>query len=831
MPSRKLEYKSSHEHDRKPEGYYQENWYDSYEDIPPSEVRDGFVAKYINCYGQGNNVRCRNGTYLWTNTKFPAMGGQCNPRTGYSAHKVGNQIISDSGDIFTEDDVSNLFGWDNGLYDEITAYVDAQTVTVRDSDENIGTACFLRGKLNLWTWHTSRQLALVQLADEFFLVNREHTLYTRVALISGEAPSNGISEAIEDGQNFIVNNSKGVYRILIDEDPPQAYKLNTPVPSERLESNDDEGDKLHKFQYLYSMNRLERGTNFRDRESVMLWTESGVNEIDENRIDWSVIYDDDPIGTGLKSYGVLDGADLGARTDPAVWVETDGTFRINVNRIGEKNIICDFSNIADMYDVALVIQDAMRIYFPNATCEYLAERANPCFKLTSGRIKDGDISYVRSGVGGTNIAAVMACREVDGAVKTNPPVDVPKVIRGLTVPLIPNTENPERHWTHYSIYRTANLGRDGYHRDVDGKTVVNSQDQYIHVKDLRIGASFYARVIDGYIEARYGEFEQADVGSVIEFSDGTRLEIGGYVNPQLVTFNDDYYYDVGVTGWMGAAIGNGRVLEGTQNQDTVHRTDGNAFESGDEGNTIIWPDGARSIIRCRISNTQARVWDRADRNLTGFTISPTTRNINDIMDDDTLFGRASGWTCRNRFLTPLPRSNMISRQPGFMLFGIRGDKYIHYCHLESSYKYFIGYYQRDYQRIEVEDQVLAIVGFPLQFSAMCQGSIWTGVTNNAQLVTIPETGQIIPTLQSLDKIASIGLANWGSISFIEDDWIKFITNTGEVRNFNGREFGPDETADQNSGEPKFKKAIENAHNQFTSIYLRLIGYLAWWRAK
>ncbi|GAG38193.1 unnamed protein product, partial [marine sediment metagenome] len=150
---------------------------------------------------------------------------------------------------------------------------------------------------------------------------------------------------------------------------------------------------------------------------------------------------------------------------------------------------------------------------------------------------------------------------------------------------------------------------------------------------------------------------------------------------------------------------------------------------------------------------------------------------------------------------------------------------------ESSYKYFVGYFQREYQQIEVEDQVLEIVGFPLQFSALCQGTIWTGVTNNAQLVTIPETGQIIPVIQSLDKIASIGLANWGSITFIEDDWIKFVTNTGEVRNFNGRQFGPDETADQETGEPKFKKAIENAHNQFTAIYLRLIGYLAWWRAK
>ena len=140
MPSRKLAWKGSQKQDRKPEVYQQDNFFDAYEDIPPSEVRDGFVAKYINCYGQGHNVRCRNGTYLWVSRKFPPMGGLCAPRTGYSAHKEGNRIISDSGDIFTEDDVSNLFGWDNGLYDEITGYVDAQTATCRDSDVNTGIA-------------------------------------------------------------------------------------------------------------------------------------------------------------------------------------------------------------------------------------------------------------------------------------------------------------------------------------------------------------------------------------------------------------------------------------------------------------------------------------------------------------------------------------------------------------------------------------------------------------------------------------------------------------------------------------------------------------------
>ena len=115
------------------------------------------------------------------------------------------------------------------------------------------------------------------------------------------------------------------------------------------------------------------------------------------------------------------------------------------------------------------------------------------------------------------------------------------------------------------------------------------------------------------------------------------------------------------------------------------------------------------------------------------------------------------------------------------------------------------------------------------FSAMCQASTYTGVTNNAQILTLPETGQITAKISGMDKIADIGISNWGSIAFIEDDLIEFVTNTSELRKFNGREFSPDETIDNETGEPRFQKAIQNAYKQFTAIYTRLIGYLLWWK--
>jgi len=648
-------------------------------------------------------------------------------------------------------------------------------------------------------------------------------------VINAERPTNGISSYVIDQDMFLVENSMGLYRVIIDEDPPIAYKTNAAIPSQRIISNDDQGERENLYRYFFSMSRLARGTNFRNRETVRVFTESGLNAIDEDRRDWALVYTDDPIGDASESYGVLEGAALGARTNPAAWVEDDGTFRININNRGEQNILNDFTGVVDMYDVATVIQTNLRVYFPSATCEYLGDRANPCLRITSGRVANGDISYVRAGIGGTNIAAVMACRAVDGAQLTNPPVDSQNIVSDLNVPQVPYTEIDDRewHWTHFSVYRTGNT--KGTHKNVKGNDVPNSKDDVIWLKDLRVAGSFLARIVDGYIEARYGEFEEADVGSVVEFEDGSRIEIAEYINPQLVRFNDDYYYDYGITDWMAAAIGNGRVIRARQNGHTVTRVEGGVFSSADERRPVFWPDGSQGIIRCVVNQRTAIMWDETDRTETGLTIAPTYRNFCDITNDDKLYTHASAWKSKNRFMEPIPRGNLVSMQPGYVLTAVRGGNQIYYCSLEASYRQFIGYAVLAYQVIEMDDQVLEIIGFPLQFSALCQATTWTGTTNNAQLLTLPETGQLIPIISSLDKIANIGLGNWGSVQFIEDDLIRFVTNTGEVRDFNGREFGPDLTTDKETGEPKFQKAIKDAYKQFTSLYTRELGYLLWWK--
>jgi len=572
--------------------------------------------------------------------------------------------------------------------------------------------------------------------------------------------------------------------------------------------------------------------NFKNRMDgvTTVLTESGTNEMDDDRKDWSEIFADKPIGDESETYGQLVGADLGARVDAIQWVETDGTFRITMNGSEYVNIVTDFTTVSlgAMTDIAAAIENSLRVYFPNATCQYEVVGGVRRFKITSGKYQPGSVGYLLPGLGGTDISGLMQCTAAAGATVTDEYVGEHKVIRTLYVPEVANTDPVEYawHWTHFPIYRTGSLVQT--HVDASGAKVANSPDMLILAKELRIGAAFYARRINGYIESRFGKFEEADVGSTVEFEGDDIVEITEYINENLVKYDNDYYGEE--TDWHAAAIGGGSVIRVSQTGNIVTRLAGDPFVAADARKPIWWPSGEQSYIRCFIDADHVRVWDENDRNTTGITIGPYCRNFCDTLSDPKLFARSSGWALKSRFMLPLAVGNMASLQPGFLLTAVRGMYHIDFCQIGSGYKQFIGYHVPEYQRLTVDDQILDLIGFPLRYAAMCLSSIHRGVTNNAQIMTIPETNQIISIPSGLDKVANFGSAI-GSVQFVNDNWVKFITNTNEVRTFNGEEFGLNEASNDETGQDKCVKALQSAFPFFTSIYSRLLGYLSWWKAR
>ncbi|MCP3683503.1 MAG: DUF3383 domain-containing protein [bacterium] len=849
MPARKLENPSSNRNDRHPENKRQGAFTDVFEDEPPSTLPEGAVAKAINGICQGNDFEPRNGSILFTNERFPGIPG----RDGYSAHKVDDIIISDSGDIFDRDDVSNLWGWENGLFEEMTEYISSTRMRVRDDDPNSGSNSYMRGKVNLWEWYKKKELWVIQLGDDFWTANFALTEFTFVLIISKDKPSNSFSEMREFEEYAIIENSGGQYKLIIDDSPPTCYRTNSNIPTIKVDSNNADGEKDHKYRHFYAMARLDENALFRNRNTVsgadfvQILTESGLNKYyytgnpeGEEEGDWSINNTSDPIGEGVDTYGVLEsGAAL--VIDPTVWAAiNDATVQVNINNLGYRNCVFDFSAVVTMDQVAAVMQTEIRLYFPSATVTFLGEGTFPRLRITSGRVEGGNVAFCIQGLGGTPSLANLALG-VGVATKTNPAVDLPFTVRNFNNPYVGRSTDRQWHWTHYVVYRTADYGPDGSHLKPNGKATVNSPDFIVWTKDLRVAGAFIARRWRGVIElqpgAEGGEFEKADERSVVEFEDGGRYEALTYIDNKHMRYRGTgkvYYNDD--SPWMAAMIGNGRVARVVKNGTTISRysgSQGTAFTQDDVRKPLWWPNGTYSYIRTVIDANTVVVWD--DKNWidrpygTGVTLDPTYRNYRDIVSDEQLFGYSSGWTCKNRFFTDMKVADMISRQPGFILTAPRYGKEINYAQLELSYRQFLGYHNPQYQKTLIEDQILALEDFPNRYSAICEGSIFTGVTNNAVELTIPQTLQKIFQLDDPEKVADFGIMDSGSIRRIGEGLLRMVTNLDQIIDFDGINYGPDLAVDNKLGMKKIQKTVRAAYPQYCSIYSRLTGYIWWWK--
>jgi hypothetical protein len=867
MPLRKSVWPGDGQRDRRREVKPQRVWTDVFEDEPPTILPEGAIAKAINGWPVGRTFRPRNGTVRFS-ARYPAIEG----RTGYAARKVGNQIISESGDIFTAADVSNIWVWDNGLTDEMTVYVNAQTMQCRDSDLNTGTNCHIQGKLNLNQWHRGAELWVLQLGQDFYTAPRNKSAYTQVHIYGRDLPTNSISEMIEDEDDALVQNARYQYRIELTKTPIRAYPTSSPVPSVRIQSNQSQGDKNHKYHYIYSCANFDGEGNFINRETtqagnyiVRILTETGTNQIDENRRDWAIVNSDEAVGNQTDRYGVLTGAALAAPFDaPGGWAGiSDITFLLNVNALGWQEIVTDGTLVATLDELAERIQTSIRVYFPSATCRYEATAAvGPHIRITSGYVAGGTVLTAVEALNGTPSAVNLGLTAGAGAVATRPFLGIPRILRYLYLPRVQNIAGVEYQWHHnfYPIYRCLDLGPLGMsdstrkdstyysHLNERGKRVVNSPDELIWNKDLRVAGAFIARRINGYIEIRAGELggelELADQGSVMEFEDGSRTEIIQWINSKLARYVsglDEYYYHE-ETPWMAACIGNGRAVRVTQTGTRITRvpvsdpTSYTAFTAADERKPIWYANGVRTFIREVINANVIDVYDSTNRAETGITYNPRYRAYCDAIPDTELHERASGWMCKNRFMREVLPSNMVAEQPGYYLMAARNGKQVRYCPLEPGYKQFVGYHNREYQTIELEDRIERLIGFTNRFSALCKGEIRTGATNNAIAITIPETYQQVFVLSGMEKVASVGLISYGSLDWIDDDLVRFITNTGELRDFNGIQFrlnsrgrADDYSEDSVQGLGRFKKALQRAYKEFNSKYARGVGFITWWQ--
>jgi len=255
------------------------------QDPPASEIND-CLANSSNLAIFPKYIEGRTGCRLFTKTRFPAIEG----RMGYSAHKIGNRIISDSGDIFTQNDIGNFFCWGD-TYEFIIDYVNATEVLTEKTTPQSGVNCSIMGGLNCFDWHKMLKCWILQLGTELYRADYNIPVWNKLLTISRDMLFNTVSDWSEYYKLAFLFNGNGLFKAELSASYPVIYKVNINPPDTRITSRGYFSGAVCRYRYLYSAARLEAEGGIVDRQTPsVISSETGTNSPDIENKDYGEIY-------------------------------------------------------------------------------------------------------------------------------------------------------------------------------------------------------------------------------------------------------------------------------------------------------------------------------------------------------------------------------------------------------------------------------------------------------------------------------------------------------------------------------------------------------------
>jgi hypothetical protein len=693
-----------------------------------------------------------------------------------------------------------------------------------------------------------------QWGEDFYIHDWDGSNRQLVYCVSYQKPANSISTWDEQDDYGVVFNSQGMYLLTLTGSCPAAFKRNSPAPQVVLEDNIRLDSKPLRYDYVYAMVRMTgRGIRNRTTLGVQMLQQTGTTKLQQvgtKERDHNRTWKEKPIGDGTKTQGrLICGQILPAYQTPTWWyaiAAPGGSYKLTVNDRTE-NFVTDFGvvgyNVTSMDDVAAAMEETVRLAFYEATCKWDGD--NKRFIFTTGQQDGSTISYGAEGTGGTDISGAANMRLEDGAVVQNGYTFTDTNEIGLlTIPRIGagNADPQEWHYTHYSVWRTEQIGKDAVDPRVDRNTGEVLQPlKFTWVYDQRVAGAFWAYSDkDGLITALVGEFEVSDEGSQFEWEDGTIVTLGDYIDSTHMTTraSGTEYYDQ-TKKLQAAAIGGGTVTRATQTDDIVTRISGDAFVAGDERRTLFSSTGDEMIITEYIDGDHVRVCNDTDKTVQGFTTAPTCRMFCDTITDEVLRARQGeshiGYL-ENRFWIEMPTASLGIIIPGFIITAKHNSSLIHYCQLGMSKKYMGGHYLPNRQvNDRVEDTIQGLWKLPTKFIVFCKSSTWGGPTNlsDGNIKKLPQFGYIYAVLY-VDIIDDrIGCLDLGSVQRIDYGTLLMRCSDGAVRSFNGEVYSRDYTVQQATSHDIIKKQIYDSWPKSVSVYSTKnnLGYVIWTRKK
>lgn len=803
--------------------------------IPASSIPDNALADSFNIITSPVDAYGRTGSQLWSETPIPSI----EDRDGYTAEKSGN-IITATAPIFIRDDVSNFFVWPGTEeeHDEISGFISATQVrTTRAGTRILTSGCRLVGKTNVWDKHKTQKKWVFMFGQDIYVSDLEISAFIKCLIISRDIPQNAISGYCDfDDKSGLIFNSGGIFRIDFSTTVPKVYRINIPIPNRAIPEVIKQQSSQFQYHYLYSASRLGSEGNIRDRLTPCdIEHETGTNIWGDDYQDFSEIWTDEPIGQGGYTYGKLTCGPLaGGFENIGAWIALGAlaSFDIAVNGEGPYEVAFDPTDIGNMVELAETIEAAMRDFWIDAECDFDSGR----LVLSGGRVRGGSISYVTAGGSGVDVSASMCGTYATGARVTTPGTDVPKVVGPLYVPNVENTDPEEFQWhlTHFPIWRTKDLNNQ-YKLDIEDAQY-NDPNGFILAKELRICAAFWATRGNGIIIAHIGEFEQEDVGSTIEWEDGTRDEIVAYINSTTVAYTDGsgpYYNEPILT--MAAEIGNGRVMRATQTGNTVTRTHGGTFTPADERKTITWANGYRSYILEYVDANTVIVEDNLDKITQGFTIDPVYRHYCDICTDKTLETRKTTLVLKQRFWQAIESGNVGIKIPGLVFVAKRGTGELSWGQVPDKWEHLCGFHDKAYQITKkISDDIQFFWLFKGVLTIWTSSKTWRWAVDSYEYLQNANTKDAILVITGLDIVdEDRGCFDWGSMEPIGDGNVMLLTNEPSGigwRAYNGFQYGPNVLEVAELGNERFPE-FRHLQRATRALYDGMMGLMIWGRKK
>ncbi len=853
-----------------------DKWYGE-GDMAASTIPKGGFAKLENLNSYPHEVKGREGSYLHTTTAYPTFA------TGFTASKTGTTITATVG-AFLSSYIGKYFVWPDGDNDQITGWTNATTLSTRNTSTKASVAgCVIRDAIFGNHWHADTRKQLIHLGERMYHTTYANTTYTQVYPISYESliTTKSIMSNFDDDYVMDVNSGQ-LFKINVKNGSPYYYRMNSPVP-EAVARPDDvtkTDDLKIGSRYLFSMTSLRGGKYTGNRvgdpdnadcPTLTIEQESGTNEKDANGVDYAEVYTEKMVGLGNETYGLIisgvgaSGHAEGINKDINLWrTLSSAGFSIDFNGYGPQDIFCDFSSVDTLDDVALVIQFALRIYPPMASAYvtyFIDDAGLTHFIISTGKI-DGtyftlvgiDPIATPADIVVTDISGYdpvsgcgLLCTTAEGGVIADADTDpnyfytAPSTLSsttGIRCAPIPDSSTwiPQRHWTHFSFYRTLDVGPAGYD-PISG--IGNNVNVYMWDSDIPIMKAFNISntgQAGGYLlvcSATGGTFNQADIGNVLTFQDGTVSTIQYLCDAALnrvYTETSDYAIGntVAATASQAAVLGSSRCMTLSRTAaGVVTRTGGTAFTANDVRKPIFWADGDITyIIAYTNGNT---VTDIAITATTGAKVSqgaamdPSSRIFTDTTTDEILKARMiETFLLRHRLFTHLPtdidRGTVVQ---GFVVVGKRGDHNVYYSQLSAEREYRGGYYYAPNQYdSQMKDVLHSIEADPDVLTVRCANSTYSTPTNS-QLEYDTDMGFKIQMLPPLSIVDNNGTTHPWSIRSTQVTQKVLLCNDYSVRFYDRSGYGEDLSKWQ------VEKIIrKTAHISF-SAYNPISGYLLW----